>query len=152
MDLRLERFAKRDSYTIGKLFVDGVFFSDTLEDRDRGLSDSMSAEQVKRVKVYGQTAIPTGRYEVVLSVSAKFAGRVWARRFEGRVPELKNVKGFSGIRIHPLNTAADSLGCIGVGRNSAKGVITRSTQFFYALMEKLLAAEARGERIFISIA
>ena len=152
MELKLNRSAKRDSYTIGRLFVDGVLFSDTLEDRDRGLSDSMSAEQVKRVKVYGQTAIPTGRYEVVLSVSAKFAGRVWARRFGGRVPEIKAVKGFSGIRIHPLNTAADSLGCIGVGHNSAKGVITQSTQFFYALMDKLLAAEARGERIFITIA
>lgn len=151
MELKLERFAKRDGYTIGRLSVDGAYFSDTLEDTDRGLNDTMSEEEIARIKVYGQTAIPTGRYEVRLTYSPKFAQRTWAKPFSGKVPELVGVKGFSGIRIHPLNTAADSLGCIGVGRNTAVGKISQSTKYFTELTKKLRTAVQRRERTFITI-
>jgi len=112
MELKVKRIAKRDTYTIGKLYVDGEYFCDTIEDRDRGLNDSMSVEEIKKIKVYGETAIPTGRYRVTLSYSVKF---------KKMLPEILNVKGFTGIRIHSGNTAKDSLGCILVGKNTVVG-------------------------------
>ena len=62
MKLELKRIAKRSTYTIGRLYIDGVYFCDTLEDTDRGLTSEMSEAEIKRIKVYGQTAIPTGTY------------------------------------------------------------------------------------------
>ena len=76
MKLLLKRIAKRDTYTIGKLYIDGKYFSDTLEDPDRGLTNSMSREQIAKIKVYGETAIPTGTYNIDMNaVSTKFKNR-----------------------------------------------------------------------------
>ena len=73
MKLLLKRIAKQKTYTIGKLYIDGVYECDTLEDTDRGLSDDMSIAEIKKKKVYGQTAIPTGTYEINMDVvSPKF--------------------------------------------------------------------------------
>ena len=72
MKIVLKRIAKRDSYTIGRLYIDGVKFCDTLEDKDRGLTQSMSVEDIKSKKVYGKTAIPTGTYTVSFNYSNKF--------------------------------------------------------------------------------
>ena len=70
----VKRIAKKPNYTIGKLFINGVFFANTLEDTDRGLTQSMSEDEIKKKKIYGQTAIPTGTYKVTLDVvSPKFS-------------------------------------------------------------------------------
>ena len=72
MEILLKRIAKKDTYTIGKFYIDGVYQCDTLEDKDRGLSKDMPLEDIKKNKVYGKTAIPVGKYQVVWTYSNKF--------------------------------------------------------------------------------
>ena len=108
MKLKLIRDIFTDTETLGKLFIDDVFFCYTLEDRLRHLKDSDSVEYIKNIKVQGKTAIPSGEYRVILSISNRF-GRL--------MPEVLNVKGFAGIRIHGGNTSLDSEGCILVAEN-----------------------------------
>lgn len=152
MKILVDRKWRKEDYTIGKLFIDGVPFCETLEDKDRGLRNTMPLGEIKKIKVYGETAIPVGTYELILSYSTKFASRIWGKKYKGLVPELLNVKGFSGIRIHPLNTAKDSLGCIGVGRNTVVGMITESTSHYYKLMDNyILPAINKKEKITVII-
>lgn len=152
MNILLDRKWKANEYTIGKLYINGVEFSDTLEDKDRGLKDSMSLNEITSKKVYGQTAIPTGTYEVLMTYSSKFANRVWGKKYKGKVLQLINVKGYGGVRIHPLNTAKDTLGCIGVGKNTSKGMITNSTAYYYKLLDEyILPAIRKNEKVLITI-
>lgn len=152
MKILLDRKWKANEYTIGKLYIDGVEFSDTLEDKDRELKDSMSLNEITSKKVYGQTAIPTGTYKVLMTYSSKFANRVWGKKYKGKVPQLMNVKGYEGVRIHPLNTAKDTLGCIGVGKNTSKGMITSSTAYYYKLLDEyILPAIKMNENVLITI-
>ena len=109
MKLRVERLWKKPAYTVGRLFVDGKFFCNTLEDTVRDLSNEK--------KVYGKTAIPYGEYKVVYN---------WSPKFGRNLPRLLNVPAFEGILIHPGNTADDSAGCILVGRNTEVGRLTES--------------------------
>ncbi len=117
MDLKLKRIFRGDKYTIGHLYIDGNYYCDVLEDVDRGLSSDMTEEEIKKIKVYGKTAVPTGRYKVEVTYSPKF------KRY---LPILLNVKGFSGIRVHSGNTAEDTLGCLLVGYNKVKGQVINS--------------------------
>lgn len=142
MEIKVRRIARRQAYTIGRLYIDGRYFCDTLEDADRGLGSGMPLEKISRLKVYGQTAIPTGRYPVTLDVvSPKFKARSWARPYGGKVPRLLNVPGFDGVLIHVGNDSSDTSGCILVGRNTVVGKVTDSTATFHSLMKKLLAAK-----------
>lgn len=153
--MRLE--IKRDKgeqipYTLGSLFVDGIYFCDTLEDMDRGLTQDTPLEEIKQKKVYGQTAIPTGEYSIDLStVSPKFKDRSWAKFCEGRLPRLLNVPGYEGVLIHVGNKPEDTLGCILVGKKSAGGTLVDSTKTFQKLYNIMLAASRAGQRVFIAI-
>lgn len=152
MQLTLERKWKKDTYTIGKLFINGTFFSNTLEDKDRGLTSSMTLEEINKKKIYGQTAIPSGTYEVKLTYSNRFHSRVWGKKYNGKVPELLNVKGFGGVRIHPGNKAADTLGCILVGKNSAVSMVTNSQAYYFKLLDNyIVPAINKGEKILLTI-
>lgn len=152
MELLVDRKWKEEGYTIGKMYINGKEFSDTLEDKDRGLTSTMSLSEITHKKVYGQTAIPTGTYEVKMTHSSKFTNRAWAKKYSGRVPQLVSVKGYNGVRIHPLNTAKDTLGCIGVGKNTSKGMITNSTAYYYKLLDDyILPSLKNGERVLITI-
>lgn len=152
MEILIDRKWKKDTYTIGQVYINGQYFSESLEDKDRGLSDTMSLEQITKAKVYGQTAIPTGTYEVKVTYSNRFHSRAWGRRYNGKVPELMNVKGFGGVRIHPGNTAKDTLGCVLLGKNTAKGMITQSTNYYYKLLDDyILPASKKGEKITLTI-
>lgn len=129
MKLILKRIAFKDTYTIGKLYIDGKYFCDTLEDKDRGLDDSMTVEEILLNKKYGQTAIPTGTYKVQITYSPKY---------KRMMPLILNVKGYSGIRIHSGNTDKDTLGCLLVGKNTKVGMVTDSRNTYnklYALMK-----------------
>ena len=117
MRLELKRKALLPEYTIGALFVNGKLFCNTLEDTVRDLNQDGDLNDAGEGKVYGQTAIPYGTYEVVITYS---------NRFKKQLPLLENVKGFEGIRIHPGNTKEDTHGCILVGVNSQKGMVTES--------------------------
>lgn len=136
--LRLERTYKGVSYTIGKLYLNDKYFCDTLEDKDRGLKSTMSKEEIEKIKVYSQTAIPTGTYKVDMNtVSPKFKDRVWARPYGGKLPRLIDVKGYSGVLIHVGNKPEDTLGCILVGENKVKGQVINSIAAFNRLMAEL---------------
>ena len=111
MQIRLNRILKTNECTIGELYVNDEHVCDTLEDRVRPLPEECpntpKGNNCKcKEKVYGQTAIPAGTYELKLTYS---------NRFKKILPEILNVPHFLGIRIHCLNTAAESEGCIGVG-------------------------------------
>lgn len=152
MKLKTDRAWKKEAYTIGRFFVNGIRFYESLEDKDRGLNSGMSESEIASKKVYGKTAIPTGTYRVILSVSQKFKTRAWAKKYGGLVPEIVGVKGFSGVRIHPLNTAEESLGCLGIGENKVAGKIINSQKRYYELMDKyLMPAWSRKEEITITI-
>ena len=134
MEILLQRVAKKDKYTIGKLYVNNQYFCDTLEDTDRGLTQSMTEQQIKSKKVYGETAIPTGTYRIIISYS---------NRFKKQMPLLLNVPGFSGIRIHTGNTEKDSLGCILVGKNKAVGKVLESRDIYNKLFSILQKANEK---------
>lgn len=138
LKLTLYRKYKKDKYTIGILYINGKQFSHTMEDKDRGLTFNMAPTEIASKKVYGETAIPKGVYRVELTFSPKFASRAWCAKEKGKSPQIMNVPGFSGIRIHPLNTPEDSLGCIGVGENTVKGKIMNSTYYYRKLMDEYI--------------
>lgn len=148
MELNLKRKYKDPKYTIGDLYINDKLFCNTIEDTDRGLKDSMTLTDIKAKKVYGQTAIPIGTYEIDMNtVSPKFKNRSWAKPYGGKLPRLIDVKGFDGVLIHVGNTAEDSLGCILVGKNTVKGEVKESTTTFNKLMTLLLKAHLKGETI-----
>nr|WP_298656335.1 DUF5675 family protein [uncultured Flavobacterium sp.] len=128
MILRLKRTDFTDVSTIGELSIDGTFFCYVLEDKDRGLLQSDLLGAIKLKKLYGITAIPKGTYKVKLSMS---------NRFKRLLPEILDVKGFEGVRIHRGNTATDSLGCLILGFKKAKNSVFESTKAELALMEVL---------------
>lgn len=134
MRLTLMRIANRPTYCIGKLYVDGVYVCDTLEDTDRGLDDTMDVEDIKKLKVYGKTAIPVGIYPVTITYSP---------RFKKNLPLLLNVKGYEGIRIHSGNTDKDTLGCILVGQNKQVGKVLNSRKMFDILYRELVKTKGR---------
>ena len=122
MLIEVKRFEFKDTYTIGKMYVDGVYECYTLEDVVR-----------KGAKVYGQTAIPTGTYNLIINHS---------NRFNRDLPLLENVPNFTGVRIHAGNTSAHTEGCILVGTTwSGKDFIGNSRIAFNKLFEKLKKAK-----------
>lgn len=152
MEVKVKRIARRDTYTIGKMYVDGAYVCDTLEDKDRGLTSNMSVAQICGVKIKGETAIPTGRYLVDMkTVSPRFGGRAQYQFCKGRLPRLCNTPGYQGVLIHIGNTAKDTEGCILVGENKERGKVLNSTATFRKVYAKLKAADERGEQIWITI-
>lgn len=149
MKLILERCFNKEKYTIGKLYyIDENsnakrYICDTLEDTDRRLTDSMDVEAIKQLKVYAETAIPTGTYQISLNVvSPKYVKRDYYKRLcGGRVPRIIGVKGFEGILIHIGNDAKDSAGCILVGYNKQVGKVIDSKKAFEKLYKILLSAK-----------
>ena len=153
MDLLLKRIAKKNGYTIGKLFIDGKHFCDTLEDSDRGLDSSMPLNTLKQKKLAHITAIPTGRYQVIMDViSPRLSKSAFYKQYGGgRVPRLLNVPAFEGVLIHCGNTAKDTDGCILVGKNSKVGMVLDSKITYSKLYPLLEATAKRKEKIFITI-
>ncbi len=130
-----------ESYTIGSLSIDGKKFCDTLEDKVRDLNKNGVFDGDEK-KVYAETAIPYGTYDIVVDYSPKF---------KRELPRLQNVKHFEGILIHRGNTAEDSAGCILVGENKVKGKVINSTPYEKELVRILKEAQDRKEPITIKI-
>jgi hypothetical protein len=152
MELLLERKWPKDTYTIGVLYINGQRFCETLEDKDRGLQQAMNLNYINSVKVYGQTAIPTGTYTLGFTYSPKFAKRPWAKKYNGMVVVVPGVKGFDGIRFHPFNDASESLGCIALGENKVKGKVVNAQMWYEKFVDEyFLPAWKRGEKITLTI-
>lgn len=155
MKLKLERIYTCDKYTIGKLYIDNSYFCDTIEDCDRGLNKCMSDKEISGKKIYGETAIPTGMYDVTLKEKSpkfsNFSKYKWAKICDGYIPRLVNVPGFEGILIHVANKAENILGCIGVGENKIKGQVINSTATFNELIPILKKADENNEDITIEV-
>lgn len=116
MKLTLKREHGTKDYTHGKLYINDVYFCDTIEDQERD------------VKVQNETAIPVGTYKVIINMST---------RFKKLMPLLLNVPNFAGIRIHSGNTKADTEGCILVGKKLKDGFVGNSRSTFKELMSRL---------------
>lgn len=140
MKLTLTRTDFTTNSTIGSLYIDDRFYCYCLEDRDRGLLQSMSLVEIKARKIFGVTAIPYGTYQVKLSMS---------NRFKRLMPEILNVKGYEGVRIHRGNYAGDSLGCLIVGLRKGNDSVYESTAAETGLM-RILQSE-HGEEIILTI-
>lgn len=145
MELLLKRIARRETYTIGHLYIDGKYFCDTIEDKDRGLTQSMPQAVIRATKRKGVTAIPTGLYRITMDVrSPKFSQKRYERNYgfcDGYLPRLINVPGYEGVLIHIGNTAKDTDGCILVGKNTKVGKVLESRATFVKLYEKMKNAK-----------
>ena len=155
MELTLKRIALRSEYTIGKLYVDGEYVCDTIEDTVRDL-DKDGKFANGEVKIPGKTAIPYGRYEITMKVKSpkysNFSKYSWAKKYDGYLPRLLNVSQFDGVLMHVGNSALDSEGCIIVGENKVVGKVINSVNTFRRLMDEyLVPAKKRNERIVITI-
>ena len=129
MKITLKRIALKDTYTIGKLYIDGEYFCDTLEDKVRDLNKNGVFDNGEK-KIYGETAIPYGTYNVKWTYSNKF---------KKYMPLIENVPSFAGIRIHAGNSSADTQGCVLVGENKAVGKVLNSKNTvnkLYPIIEK----------------
>ena len=151
MELILKRIAKRKTYTIGHLYIreqvmdeflpgtEDKYFCDTLEPTWRDYEHGA-------YKVKGRSAIPEGRYAVVIS---------WSPKFEQWLPILLGGPDFNkkwqGIRIHAGNTAIDTEGCILVGMNREVGKVLDSRKCLYKLKQKIVEAKERGEAVWLTV-
>ena len=151
MELILKRIAKRKTYTIGRLYIreqvmdeylpgyEDHYFCDTLEPTWRDYEHGA-------YKVKGRSAIPEGRYAVVISYSPKF--KQWLPILLGG-PDFN--RKWQGIRIHAGNSAKDTEGCILVGQNREVGKVLDSRKWLYELKQKIVEAKDRGESVWITV-
>ena len=147
MELILKRIAKRKTYTIGRLYIreqivdeystgyEDRYFCDTLEPTWRDYEHGA-------YKVKGRSAIPEGRYAVVIS---------WSPKLKAWLPILLGLPKFEGIRIHAGNTARDTEGCILVGKNKLVGQVVDSRIWLHRLKQKIVEAKDRGEAVWITV-
>ena len=148
MEIRIDRKWKKSGYTISRLFINGERFGDgkhycsVLEDQDRGLRSDMPLAEIANMKIYGQTAIPTGRYKVTIS---------WSPTFRKRLPLLNDVPGYSGIRIHSGNNPKDTMGCLLPGYNDKVGWVSNSRYWFNLLFARIKKAIDAGEEVYITV-
>jgi len=128
IDLTLNRLIKTGKYTEGKLYINGVYFCDTIEPYDSNLTQDDAVNVIESEKKLHKICIPSGKYKVILNYSA---------RFKRILPLLVGVKGFTGIRIHVGNTVENSEGCILVGRKNKDGFIVKSSLTLNSLIDTL---------------
>lgn len=156
MELTLKRIFKGPKYTIGHLFINGVYECDTLEPPYMGTKQTDSIDSIRNTK-NGNTAIPSGVYNINMDIiSPKFKDRSWAKPFGGKLPTIEDVPAFDRVLIHVGNKASqyglsDTQACILVGENKVKGQLISSTACFTELMTVLLKAKLTGEKITLSI-
>lgn len=144
MELKVQRIwnNKEKLYCGGKWFVNGKYFAFSIEDYDRGLLQSMSLEEIAKIKVPKQTAIPKGRYEVTMTYSNRF------KRF---MVEIMNVKGFAGIRMHTANSARDVEGCIGAAYEDSSDGFAGNSAKASEKLEKDIELALKKEKVWLTV-
>jgi hypothetical protein len=133
MEILLKRHKPANGWTLSEWFVNGKKECYGCEDVVRPSGE----------KVFGETAIPAGTYQVV---------NTYSPRFGKYLPLLLNVPGYAGVRIHPGNYAKDTEGCLlpGTGLLADGSGVSNSRVAFEALFTKIKAAEKK-ERITLTI-
>ena len=144
MVITIDRAFKKKDYTISHLLVDGALFCNAIEDADRGLTSSMSPLEIQRVKAKhpGKTAIPRGKYKLTITYSPKFRKDLIL---------VNDVPGYSGIRIHPGNTAEDSLGCILPGKNDKVGMVSNSRIWCQLIQNMVMRELKQGHTCWLEV-
>ncbi|MCE6987502.1 DUF5675 family protein [Dyadobacter sp. CY323] len=146
MELVVTRRWQGNASTLSTLSVDGKVHHFILEDADRGLDSKMTLQQIADIKIKRETAIPTGRYKVIVSHST---------RFKRLLPRLVDVPGYSGILIHPGNYIRNTEGCLLPGLTNFKEdkeyCVGSSKSAFEQLYEKILTAWKHEDGIWITI-
>jgi hypothetical protein len=140
MELQLDRKWYTNRSTIGKLFIGSDFECFILEDPVR--RDPDPSTPANEAKIPGKTAIPAGKYKIQITYSP---------RFKRLLPILVDVPGYSGVRIHPGNTAEDTEGCLLPGTWYLVDKVANSRTAFNALYLKLDDARKRGEACWLTI-
>lgn len=143
MIIKIIRKYFTEASTISELYVNDLFVCHTIEDKDRGLSSSMTLEEIQKIKIYGKTCIPYGKYELVINFS---------NRFQKYLPLLIGVPGYAGIRFHPGNKSEDTEGCILPGdySTSKPDWVSNSRVNFSKLFDMMKKVEKK-EKIFVII-
>lgn len=141
MELLLERKYIKPEYCIGRLYINGEFFCNTLEDTIRDINKNGTFD-CGEFKIKGHTAIPYGEYEIDVTYSPKF---------KRDLPILLNVPHFEGIRIHRGNTSKDTEGCLIPGENKEVGKVLNSTKYEVELIKLFKQVKQRREKIIIKI-
>ena len=155
MLIKVERKARKNAYTVGKVSIDGKYFCDSLGDTDRGATQAMpfvstggnkgywvKPDGTHIDKVPGKTAIPTGRYDA--------CSYYWPK-FNCYVVQLLRVPGFTGILMHNGMTADHSEGCILLGKNNIIGRLDGNRIYMDAIVARVMAAERRGEKVEVEV-
>jgi len=142
MKLTLKRIALKENYTVGKLSIDGIYFCDTIEDKNRDFNKDGDLLDIGETKVMHKTAIPYGNYKVIVNISS---------RFKRYLPRLLDVPSFDGILIHNGVDETSSSGCIIVGKNTVVGKLTKSREYMNLLTDKLKAEQLKDNKITIEI-
>lgn len=153
MKVELVRIYNCPTYCIGKIYVDGEYVCDCVEDTDRGLDQSWPLSEIKKKKIKSMTAIPTGTYEMTMSIqSPKFSQyEYYYKLCKGYLPRILGIKGFEGVLFHCGSSAQSSAGCIIVGYNTIKGKVTDSRKAFEKLMVHFNAAKVLEDEITLKI-
>lgn len=144
MNVVIQRTPK-GGYTPGTMFINGLFFAHTLEDQDRGLRNDMPFDEIKKRKVYGLTCIPYGKYKIKITYSPKF------RKL---MPQIMDVPGFDGIRVHGVRNIDDTYGCPGIGERDADGddsTLHNGPAYTKRFTAMCMEADKRKEQIEIEI-
>ena len=135
LEIAILRTNFTDTFTLGKMTVDGLHFGFTCEDVDRRLEDG-------GVKIPGQTAIPRGRYRLVVTFS---------QRFQKLMPLVEGVPGYTGVRIHGGNTHMNTEGCPLLGKVRTAEGVANCAQRNDALIDMILAAEDEGRECWLEV-
>jgi len=139
MEIVVKRKFRAKEYTIGDLFIDGEWFCNTLEDKDRGLTSDMSLQEISTIKVKSETCIPTGTYKITLNVVSPGHGgkEPYKTVCGGKIPRILDVPGFDGVLIHVGNFTKDTEGCLLLGFNKVKGQVVDSRVTWIKFYEKI---------------
>lgn len=132
LQVLLTRNWRKDTYTIGRIYTNGNFFCNSLEDKDRGLMQGMPLETLKKMKVQDQTAIPVGTYRLRVTMSP---------RFKRELVEVVDVPAFTGIRFHRGVNENHTSGCVLTGMNKIKGGLVDGAKYEEEFTKMVKAAD-----------
>ena len=155
MKIQVKRVARKSTYTVGKVNIDGRAFCDSLGDTDRGVNQTMpfvstggnkgywvKPDGTHIEKIPGKTAIPTGLYD---------ACSYYWEKYKCYVVMILRVPGFTGILMHNGMTADHSEGCILLGKNNVVGRLDGERIYMDALAARVMACEKRGEKVQVEV-